>query len=80
MGGWCRLTHARPTETDCAYENKKHRQHQYHHQVLFPGGETEGVARMRRYLARKQWVAAFEKVGGAGLVFLDFGVSVGGRL
>ena len=33
--------------------------------MLYPGGETEGIVRMRRYLAKKQWVATFEKVGGS---------------
>jgi cryptochrome len=29
--------------------------------VLFPGGETEGLARMERHLARETWICEFEK-------------------
>ena len=32
-----------------------------HQPILFPGGETEGLARMHAYLAKTQWIASFEK-------------------
>ncbi len=35
-------------------------------QVLYPGGETEALDRMRRYLSDKQWVGAFQKASGCG--------------
>jgi cryptochrome len=39
--------------------------------VLYPGGETEGLRRLRHYLSQKVWVANFEKpqvwMGGKGV-------------